>query len=257
MKLLAPLLGLLLLSAPSAATGWTAATYQAAAIEAARIAPPDLRGQLERHNREVLRGAIAPLSTGNPGLRMKNPDGSGQLDAAVLQASRDLAEAVRSMQPFAEIAYRFGVLAHYTTLLNDPLAVGDADPAETRFRDDYSRYRERAEPRFALVFYSDEPRADSWDDVRRLVGRALARGRSLYPLVGLEYRRVEFGSGVIHFDDRSTAFGVGAICFSHAVTDIARLTRWAWVEAGGADRGSPAELRAQPQVLVLPRQARE
>lgn len=250
----APIFGLLLaLASPTIATGWTAESYQTIAREAANIAPPDLRGQLERHHRDVLRGAVAPLQVGDPRLRVKNPDGSGQLDAAVLQATKDLANAIRTVQPFSEVAYRFGVLSHYTTLLNDPLAVVESDPAERRFSEDFSRYRERAAPRFALVFYADEPRVDTWDDVRSLVGRTLARGRSLYPLVGMEYRRVGFGSGVIHFDDRSTAFGIGAVSFSHAVTDIARLARWAWREGGGIDRGSPAELVRQPRVLVLPR----
>lgn len=236
--------------------GWTASTQQAIALEATRIAPPDLRGQLERHRREVLRGAIAPLVGSDESLREKNPDGSGRLDAALLQASRDLSEAIRSLQPFEEIAYRAGVLSHYAALANDPLAVATADPSESRYRTDFASYLERAEPRFALVFYADEPRVDDWLGVRTLVGRALGRGRSLYPLVGLEYRRIGFQSGAMAFDDRSTAFGIGAVAFSHAVTDTARLLRWAWIDGGGADRGSPSELGGLPRVLALPRQAR-
>jgi hypothetical protein len=133
--------------------------------------------------------------------------------------------------------------------------VAQTDASEGRFRDDWNRYVARAQGRFALVFYADEPRVDTWTQVRQLVGRAIGRGRSLYPLIGREYRRIDFRSGVLLFDDRSTAFGVGAITFSHAVTDSLRLVRWAWLEGGGGDSGSPAQLGSLDRVVVLPRQS--
>ena len=57
----------------------------------------------------------------------------------------------------------------------------------------------------------------------------------LYPYVGLEYDRIGGPYGRERFDDRSTAFGLSAIAFSQAVTDLAIVLRHVWIEAGGYD----------------------
>ena len=65
-----------------------------------------------------------------------------------------------------------------------------------------------------------------------------ARGRQLYPAIGEEYRRIGgIGrvSGIGGFDDRSTAFAVAALSYSHAISDVARALRHVWLAAGGSD----------------------
>ena len=42
-------------------------------------------------------------------------------------------------------------------------------------------------------------------------------------------------SGLGVFDDRSSAFGVASVAWSHAVTDVALVLRYIWLRAGGAD----------------------
>ena len=42
------------------------------------------------------------------------------------------------------------------------------------------------------------------------------------------------------FDDRSTAFGVASICYSHAITDIVNLYYYIWKEGGGDVRSAPS-----------------
>ena len=76
-------LAALLAAAPLGA--WTPDTQRAAALEAARLAPPGLAGQLERHARELQQGAVEPFSDSDPERHFKNPDGSGKLDAALLE----------------------------------------------------------------------------------------------------------------------------------------------------------------------------
>ena len=44
------------------------------------------------------------------------------------------------------------------------------------------------------------------------------------------------------FDDRSTAFGVASVCYSHAVTDVANLQVFIWKEAGGSVRNLPQSI---------------
>jgi hypothetical protein len=52
------------------------------------------------------------------------------------------------------------------------------------------------------------------------------------PLMSEEYKR---GSGAT-FDDRSTAFGVASVCYSHAITDTVNFYYFIWKEAGGSFR---------------------
>jgi hypothetical protein len=145
------------------------------------------------------------------------------------------------------------VLAHYLADANNPLAAAQADAEEPRFFADYLRYAESAQPRFAVVFYGYDPRLGA-GGVRPLVEGALARGRQSYPAIGREYRRIGFAPGRARFDDRSTAFGVAAIAFSHAVSDVAAVLRHVWLRAGGADQ-PPQLLDARSTMVLVPRLA--
>jgi hypothetical protein len=86
----------------------------------------------------------------------------------------------------------------------------------------------------------------------RLVEETLARSRELYPLVGREYRRVGFAPGLEAFDDRSTAYAVASLAYSHAVSDIAEVLRYIWIAAGGIDSRDRVPRRGA-QVVRLPR----
>lgn len=248
--------GLGALLAPVPAAAWTPQVQETLALEAARLAPPDLYRQIHRHRDWYLQGVRAPFESGDLARHVKNPDGSGQLDAVIQVEIATAIEAIRELRPFHQVVYRLGVVAHYVADANNPLNTSDADPREEDYFADYLFYVEDAEPRMPLVFYGLTPgvdgdrnggaeggRREDGDRRRRatgnavdaLVGTALERSRRLYPLVGREYRRIGFGDGRRLFDDKSTAFGVAAVSFSQAVTDIAQALRYIWIEAGGAD----------------------
>jgi len=243
-----------LLCTVSPAAAWTPATQIVIAREAARLSPPDLARQIERHKLAFEEGVGAPFSDVDPGRHMKNPDGSGQLDKAVEEAMRSAVEAIRAHRPFEEVVRRLGRVAHYVADANNPLAASGDDPEERRYFVDYLRYAESAEPRFPLVFYGLQPGLDGARDLSPLLDAALKRGRDLYPMIGGEYRRIDFASGLDRFDDRSTAFGVASVAFSHAVTDVTLALRYIWLTAGGID--DRANLPAGgTRLTVLPRTA--
>jgi hypothetical protein len=249
-RLLAAALGLLLGASPALA--WTPRTQTAIAREAARLAPPDLARQIEKHQRAFEAGVVAPFQDADPDRHMKNADGSGSLDKTLLAEVDGAIAAIRAHRPFEEIVRRLGTVAHYVADANNPLAASAADPDEARYFVDYLRYAETAEPRFPLVFYGVPPSLDRRKDVKPLLAEALRRGRDLYPLVGREYRKIGFASGLGRFDDRSTAFGVASVAFSHAVTDVTLVLRSIWITAGGADDRT-AVVNAGTRLLVLPR----
>jgi hypothetical protein len=238
--------------AAAPARAWTPKTHQTIAWEAAHLAPPDLARQLIKRRASYLAGVLQPFDDSDASRHWKDSDGGGSLDAALEDAVAQAVAAIRAHHSFDDIVFRMGVAAHFMADANNPLASSQADPEAGRYFVDFLRYAETAEPRFPLVFYGMRPGLERAPDVAELLADTLSRGRALYPLIGLEYRKIEFASGIGRFDDRSTAFGVASVAFSHAVTDVALVLRYIWLRAGGGDErsGLPA---GGTRLLLLPR----
>jgi hypothetical protein len=160
---------------------------------------------------------------------------------------------IRSLTPFDQVVRQLGVVAHFVADAHNPLNSDDSDPEEARYYADYLRYAASAEPRFPLVFYGFRADFAGPRAVDALVADALARGRRLYPLIGREYRRIGYASGVTSFDDRSTAFGVTSVEFSRAASDIAEVLRYIWLRAGGADPRTALPVRGEDLLVRVPR----
>ena len=225
----------LLVAVPEKVDAWKPATQQAIAGEAAALAPPDLARLLHRHREEFLRGALEPLSDDDAGRHMKNVDGSGALDQAIAAEMTAAIDLIRRHRPFAEVVRRLGRLSHYVADANLPLNTANTDPREGAYFRDFLDYADSARTRFAVVFYGLGPEWRSPRDVDFWTRATLARGRKLYPAIGGEYRRIGAIDGRRSFDDRSTAFAVASISYSHAVSDVARALRHVWLAAGGSD----------------------
>jgi hypothetical protein len=237
-------------AAPAAA--WTPETQVVIARQGARIAPPDLYRQIDRHWKSLDDGALAPFEDGDPARHFKDPGGNGALDRVIDEEVARAIHAIQAPLPFEQIVYQLGVVAHYVADASNPLNASDADPEEGRYFADYARYLAQAEPRLPVLFYGLDPALDASPGPDPLVAAALGRSRALYPLVGREYRRIGFASGVGRFDDRSTAFGVAGLAFSHALTDVGLIFRFIWIRAGGADFRSDLPVAGQ-RMLRLPR----
>ena len=228
----------LALLAPATLLAWKPATQKAIALEAATLAPPDLARLLLRHQPEYLRGSVAPLADGDAPRHMKNADGSGSLDQTVAAEMAATIELIRRHRPFAEVVEHMGRISHFVADANLPLNTANSDPREGAYFRDFLDYAEAARPRFAVVFYGLGPDWQSPRDIDAWTRATLARGRQLYPAIGEEYRRIGgIGrvSGIGGFDDRSTAFAVAALSYSHAISDVARALRHVWLAAGGSD----------------------
>lgn len=230
------------------AQAWTPRNQVEIGVSAAQLAPPDLVRQIAKHRMEFQRGVLAPFRDGEAMRHVQNPDGSGQLEAVIAYEIDGAVQAIRSYQPFEEIVYRLGVVAHYVADASNPLNTSSADSEEGRYFADYASYAESAAPRFQPVFYGLRPELEAASDLSALVTQALERGRSFYPLLGQEYRRIGWASGRSNFDDRSTAFGVASLSFSHAVSDVAEALRFVWLKAGGAD---PRRVPRRGEMVVL------
>jgi hypothetical protein len=245
------LLVLLFLATPPL-HAWSEDSQLAIATEAARLAPPDLARQIDRHRADLRDGVLEPFRDSDRARHEKNADGSGMLDRVIADEARRAVSYIRGHRPFADVVHQLGVLLHFVADANHPLYTSSDDRDEGRYAADYHRYVTSAETRFAAAYYGLDPRLDDLAAIPAFVERSLARSRALYPYIGAEYRRIGGGSGVGAFDDRSTAFGVAAVSFSRALTDGAAMLRLVWLEAGGADRLERPSIDSG-QIVKLPR----
>jgi hypothetical protein len=216
------------------------------------MAPHDLYRQVQRYPKELEEGALAPFEDGEPARH--TADGGGALERVIGEEVERAIRAIEGHVPFERVVYQLGVVSHFVADANNPLNTSAADPSEGLYFADYLRYLESAEPRVPVLFYGVYPGLEERGSLAPLLDATFARGRQLYPLVGLEYRRIGYESGVGRFDDRSTAFGVASLAFSHAVSDVALVLRYIWVRAGGADFRTKLPARGE-KLVRLPRLA--
>src|SRR5258708_32675403 len=82
------------------AAAWTPATQVTIAREAARLSPPDLFRQIDKHRRAYAEGVNAPFADSDANRHAQNPDGSGYLTRAALNDLDSAIPALRSHQAF-------------------------------------------------------------------------------------------------------------------------------------------------------------
>ncbi|MEE8367068.1 MAG: hypothetical protein V3S30_02005, partial [Thermoanaerobaculia bacterium] len=127
---------------------------------------------------------------------------------------------------------------------------------EPRYYADFLTYLETAYPRFSVVFYPMPDELRTSTDLPKMVADTLHRGRSMYPMIGREYQRIGGFNGTRLFDDRSTAFGIGSVAFSRAVSDIATVLRYVWIRSGGVDDRGISNLDEKQLVLLSEKPSR-
>lgn len=220
MKRLAAALLFLSISIPLMA--WTRAADQHIAAKSAELAPLDLRLLIIKYNAEYRRGTDKALaSEGTDSHRHK-------LRERIDFQSREIVKMIRTDEPMSAVVLQLAVLAHLVGDANNPFHIGD-DDAEAH--SDFERYFERRLARFSPVFYG----VDRNFILSVYLDRMFARTTRFSPLMAEEYSR---GNGAT-FDDRSTAFGVGSVCYSHAITDTVNFYYFIWKAAGGSVRYPP------------------
>lgn len=211
---------------------------------AARIVPPALKEQIDRHRARFHDGVLAGFQDTVQSHHEQNSDGSGELETVIGQQVQNSVRMIQAHYPFDDIVYQLGLVSHFVADANSPLRCDDKDPYESRYDADFQRYAQSAEGRLTVVFYGLDPRLDDDSGLTAFVQRMVERCRSLYSSVGEEYRRIGFQEGRTHFDDRSTAFGVVSVAYSQAVSDITVVLRYIWLRAGGADRRPDLPVRS-------------
>jgi hypothetical protein len=212
-------IALLFLSVALPMTAWTRAADQRIAAKSADLAPPDLRLLITKYHDEYLRGVDNALEAEGTDIHRQ------RLRERIVAQTNGIVKMIRANEPMSRVVRELGSLSHFVGDANNPFHIGDDDAEE---RVDFEKYFERRLARFAPVFYG----FDRNFVLDRYLDKMLARTTTYGPLMAEEYAR---GNGAT-FDDRSTAFGVASVCYSHAITDMVNLEYFIWKTAGGSVR---------------------
>jgi hypothetical protein len=229
------LLALSLLLATLPLQAWTRASDARIAKRSEELAPPDLQLVLKRFQPEFALGLErAEADEGSEAHHYFVLSRQGKLRERIEQETRGIVKMIRGNQPMAQAAEHLGILAHLVADANNPFHTSDADPRLGLMHDDFEQYFERRMARFPTVFYG---LAGDFQ-LGGYLDRTFERSARLSPLMSAEYFRDSAEHSSEEFDDRSTAFGVASVCYSHAVTDLVNLYYYIWREAGGDVRSA-------------------
>lgn len=224
----------ILLLFPLTANAWTRTSDQQIGFRAAQLAPRDLRLVIYRYHNQYIAGIDRALS------EERSDPHRAHLRERIQQEADGIVMLLRGKQPMQQVVFRLGVLTHLVSDANNPFHVATDEEMEA-FHVDFEHYFERRMERFPTVFYGLDPRFA----LPQYLDRTMRRTSRFAPLMSEEYFRGGSRHTSSEFDDRSTAFGVAAVCYSHAITDVVNLDYYIWRQAGGDVRSAASMLSAR------------
>lgn len=231
---------------PASLFAWTPATEQRIAERALRLAPPDLRLVAEKFQPEFRKGiAEAAAEEARKSHRITDLSPTG-LRAELEREIRESIQMIRRNEPMPRFIQKLGRIAHLTGDINHPFQSPSVSSRLGAHRADFENYLERKLPKIPTVFYGLE----GLDEPRPVVLASIARSGRFAPLLEEEYFRHGERRTSADFDDRSTAFGIAAICYSRSVSDLVNIYYYIWKEAGGDVRN--ADVMRKSNLLLHP-----
>ncbi|MGB5294370.1 MAG: hypothetical protein WBP34_05400 [Thermoanaerobaculia bacterium] len=242
---------LVLVMSSSPAVAWSPETTVAIAEQALILAPPHLGRQLERHKSRYREGVLTPFKQSG-GTKQGLALPPEVLRQAIDREAQNAIKAIKGHVPFDEVILRMGVVASYMAATNYPLLSEMTAESRPAYLLDYPAFVESAFPRFSVVFYGAGRLIESKADLKSVIDAAFSRSRRIRPLISLEYDRVGVPNGLELFDDRSTAFGISSMAYSHAVSDVVAVLRYIWLAGGGIDSNDLLPLDEDQLILLNP-----
>jgi hypothetical protein len=218
----------LLLAPPASA--WAPETRVRMVDEAVRFMPAGLRLALERHREPLLRGALGPLAREDDAAH-RAPWSGGSLERTIEAEAHALVVSLGQPTPFAELASRFGVLAHYVLDAGFPPGIGHEDSGRRYAH--FSQFCESRRERFPLVFYGHADAELARADFRAFALRVMERASSEDQTLARAYAAAGDPPDPAAFDDRSVPFAVASLAYSRAVTEVVRAWLTSWTQADG------------------------
>ncbi|MBW3670404.1 MAG: hypothetical protein KY432_01890 [Acidobacteria bacterium] len=210
------------------AHGWTLQTERAMAEAALELGPPNVAQLVAIHERSFEEGLLDGARHEQQALEAHLGRDRTALEGILRREIEQAVKIMKTRDPIEHFVYQLGMIAHLTGDLNHPFRLGTGDELESR-RSDFEQYLERRRVKFPTVFYGMErDRA-----VDRVIRKGHARSLSFAPLLHYEYFEKGEERWSRQFDDRSTAFAVASLSWSHTVSDLVNIYYEIWRQAGG------------------------
>ena len=224
-------------AASAAGSSWTPSIREKMLTDAVRTAPPALARIILMHPDALRKGMEEPaLSEGTAPHRQEGDDRSPGAAASLAAAAERAIRAIDGHRPMAEVVHALGVVAHIAADLNDPLLTSRGG-SSAEFGPSFASFAERNMNRFPVVFYGYAAAGeDAIAPIEEAALSSAAMARGYFAHIERAYAADRPGAS---FDIRSIPFAVASICYSRAVTGIARTWLHVWRSARGDLTGTP------------------
>ena len=190
-----------------------------------KLMPTPLAQLMEHRERELLQGFHQSGDT-------KDLEEARQ---RLRQTQADLIRILAGTPSFDEVVFRFGLLARRVCEMNTFRHYA-SDAQEAARLETFERLATAKRSRFVPVFYDYSPLLFKDPLPEQYWDQTVARNRGLSARIAQRYQD---GAGAVLFDDRSPAFGLASLHFSHTITDIANAWLFCWRESNGDMDGVP------------------
>jgi len=206
--------------------------------DALKVAPPGLVAILKKHRAELERGMTDPSRHEDEEVHFLRADGGGlAADAAILK-KKQAGELLSKKGTLPRFAYECGALAHLVADVSFPLNASDSDPREPLVREGYRKLMERMLDKIPFVLDPAPAPLIDGADLRPYLLESARRAVRSYARITPAFKDDGTPVSPQAVDERSVPFGVGALAYSQAVNDIARVWALLWRESGGDMTGA-------------------
>jgi hypothetical protein len=205
--------------------------YQMISLNAAKVMPARFKEILMARRLQVFKGIDASQF---PALDQATFQKEPAIQA-VHQQVHILQEKLGQAVKFDEVAYEYGVLAKMISDMNDPTRFS----ANRELQQQFQKLLAAKHTKIPVVFYGYEDRLLKEKNLKGYLESTIERSQQQRDKLIRSYAAHGNVAHLADSDDRSPAFGIASLFYSHAVSDVANLWLYVWKEARGDMGGTP------------------
>lgn len=206
--------------------------YTTVAGSAAHLMPVHFKKILAQRQDHLYQGANAAYQ---PAVEGEDEALAERIDALVQRINKRLSENV----PFNGLIVEYGQLVRLVAELEDPSRGRRATPWNTRLSKEFHRLLEKKCAQLPPVFYGFDAALFQKRDLKAFLTGIAERARLAGERLAATYVTDGRVKAFAEADERSPAFGIASLYYSHTISDVANLWLYIWWASYGDMRGTP------------------